>query len=264
MIQVQRLSRIDLVSSDPERLAAFYEALGFTRLEPMRAGAETRLRLRLGKERIDLVRPATPGAPYPSSAPGWSPWFQHFAIVVSDMRPAYARLQAQAGWTPISTIGPVRLPETSGGVTAFKFRDPEGHPLELIAFPAARPDGSDVFVGIDHSAISVADTPRSTQFYEGLGLIRTGGSLNTGIEQARLDGIAEPIVEVTALSPTAPTPHLELLGYRVDFAPEARHMDPNDIAATRLIFGETTPMMIRDPDGHLIVVDEGEPYSGST
>lgn len=28
-----------------------------------------------------------------------------------------------------------RLPESSGGVTAFKFRDPDGHPLELLAFP---------------------------------------------------------------------------------------------------------------------------------
>ena len=50
----------------------------------------------------------------------------------------YARLSAHAGWTTISTDGPQLLPASSGGVTAYKFRDPEGHPLELIAFPPGR------------------------------------------------------------------------------------------------------------------------------
>ncbi|MGB8684208.1 MAG: hypothetical protein WCD12_15080, partial [Candidatus Binatus sp.] len=60
-------------------------------------------------------------------------------------------------------------------VTALKFRDPEGHPLELIAFP---PDDTPAkwqrsstaeCLGIDHSAISVAVTERSVKFYERLG-----------------------------------------------------------------------------------------------
>ncbi len=45
------------------------------------------------------------------------------------------RLCSVDGWTAISTDGPQRLPPSSGGVAAFKFRDPDGHPLELLAFP---------------------------------------------------------------------------------------------------------------------------------
>ena len=256
MREVRGLWRIDVISAEPERLAAFYEALGFTRSGTSREGRETRLGLRLGEARVDLVRPARLGAPYPAAAPGWSPSFQHFAIVVSDMRAAYARLQAQTGWTAISTDGPVRLPEASGGVTAFKFRDPEGHPLELIMSAASPAGGADVFLGIDHSAISVADTQRSIEFYETLGLTRVGGSLNTGPEQARLDDMAAPVVEVTALAPTEPTPHLELLCYRGNFPRDASRLGPNDIAATRVIFGQAASVMIHDPDGHLIVVDQ--------
>ena len=92
------------------------------------------------------------------------------------MPAAYARLAAQPGWNTISTDGPQVLPASSGGVTAYKFRDPEGHPLELLAFP---PDAIPArwqkvsatgCLGIDHSAISVVDTDQSIKFYERLGL----------------------------------------------------------------------------------------------
>ncbi len=264
MTGVRRLSRIDLICAEPRRLAHFYEALGFSCSEPVSAAGETRVRLRLGLERVDLVRPSRPGAPYPADVSGWNLAFQHFAIVVSDMRLAYDRLRLRDGWRAISLDGPVRLPEASGGVTAFKFRDPEGHPLELIAIPRRSADGPGVFRGIDHSAISVADTQRSVRFYESLGLTRTGGSLNRGAEQASLDGMAAPVVEVTALSPRAPTPHIELLSYRGDFVRDTPYPDANDIAATRLVLGETASTITRDPDGHLVVVEGTSPYSGST
>jgi hypothetical protein len=61
--------------------------------------------------------------------------FKHIAIVVADMESAYLRLRACQGWTAITRPAPQRLPANSGGVTASKFRDPEGHPLELLAFP---------------------------------------------------------------------------------------------------------------------------------
>ena len=281
MTQVRRLSRIDLISADPARLAAFYEALGFTCSHSANAGAqgETRLELRLGRERIDLVRPSHVGAPYPPSVPGWSPRFQHVAIVVSDAQAAYARIQHLAGWTAISTDGPQSLPETSGGATAFKFRDPEGHPLELIAFATGHTpdqwrltDCGKLFLGIDHSAISVADTQRSADFYQQLGLAPAGRSLNVGVAQARLDDIDQPLVEVTALSAAKqPTPHVELLCYRGDFVRDSRPLSPNDIAASRLVF-EVAPLRAgaaatssrRDPDGHMIVLEEPDPYSGST
>ena len=93
------------------------------------------------------------------------------------------------------------LPESSGGVTAFKFRDPEGHPLELLAFPthrtpprwqaAAHPG---LFLGIDHSAISVRNTERSLAFYRQLGLRLSAGSLNERNEQQHLDALDRPEV----------------------------------------------------------------------
>jgi catechol 2,3-dioxygenase-like lactoylglutathione lyase family enzyme len=279
MNPVRRLSRIDLISADPTPLAAFYGALGFAgvRSAPPAVGEDRRIALRLGEQRIDLIRPSHLGSHYPASVPGWSLWFQHIAIVVADMHKAYARLQTLVGWTAISTEGPQRLPEASGGVTAFKFRDPEGHPLEFIEFPTGHtPDAwrltarANLFLGIDHSAVSVTDSARSGIFYGQLGLSRTSGSINVGIEQARLDDVADAHVEVTGLSPADPsTPHVELLSYRGEFLRDVRPLSPNDIAASRLVF-ETraarlvSSSMTRDPDGHLIVFDETDAYANWT
>lgn len=129
--------------------------------------------------------------------PVLDPRFQHFAIVVSDMTAACANLQAVRNWTPISTDSPQILPLTTGGVTAFKFRNPKGHPLELLAFaPGATPAywalrSDNLCLGIDHSAMSVADTSRSVAFYSRLGLARTASSLNVGREQEKLDNLVE-------------------------------------------------------------------------
>jgi catechol 2,3-dioxygenase-like lactoylglutathione lyase family enzyme len=291
MTMIERLSSIEMICGDPNALAAFYQtAFGF--LGSHRAGGPARginqcVRLRLENQEIALVGVEPQGRPYPANVAGWSPLFQHVAIVVSDMAIAYARLSAITGWTPISTSGPQLLPAASGGVIAFKFRDPEGHPLELIAFPAnAIPSqwqmnlNSDC-LGIDHSAVSVANTAKSIDFYQSLGLSRGGGSLNIGTEQARLDDIAKAVVEVTALMPTQSTPHLELLCYRGDFD---RHVQQhtNDISATRLVFSVESRValeslvgrhpdnlvtdstegkanagrvLLRDPDGHLICLE---------
>ncbi len=268
MIQLATLSRIVLNAVDPGALARFYvEALGFAVSE--REGGQ--VRLRIGPSRVDLA--GSRGRPYPGDVPGcpggvpgWSPLFQHFAIVVSDMPAAMARLSATAGWRAISTDGPERLPERSGGVAAFKFRDPEGHPLEFLAFPpgtgperwrvAQQPDPC---LGIDHSAISVADTARSIAFYRALGLVLGPRSLNTGPEQARLDAITDPEVEVTGLMlPGGGPPHLELLCYRGTYDRGVDRMRPDDIAATRLVFASTScgaANEMVDPDGHRIEIE---------
>lgn len=278
MRTIRSLSRIDLITTDPERLAAFYGALGFRDLggPPNDPVLDRRMRLQLGAQRADLVRMRGHGAPYPSSVPGWSPYFQHIAIVVSNMAEAYGRLLALTGWTPITTDGPQHLPKTSGGVIAFKLRDPEGHPLELIAFDPrhtpdewCRPDTDSLFLGIDHSAISVVDPTRSTRFYEELGLIRTGGSLNLGPEQARLDDVHDPVVEVTALSSASqPTPHLELLSYRGDYPRPIALLELNDVAASRLVFavdpaGFDGELTARDPDGHVLIFENPEKYTSA-
>ena len=92
--------------------------------------------LRLGRERIELLEfMDSAGRPYPPGSTSTDLWFQHMAIVVNDMRHAYQLVMANRRFRPISRNGPVRLPDSSGGVTAFKFRDHDGHPLELLAFP---------------------------------------------------------------------------------------------------------------------------------
>ena len=87
------------------------------------------------------------------------------AIVVNDMRHAYQQVMANRRFRPISRNGPVRLPDGSGGVTAFKFRDHDGHPLELLAFPEGHVpgpwrtgNGSGSFLGVDHTAIACSDS----------------------------------------------------------------------------------------------------------
>jgi catechol 2,3-dioxygenase-like lactoylglutathione lyase family enzyme len=299
---LQRLSRITMICGDPDRLADFYEAaFGFVRTGEASSteaafgkligipNATARIVcLQLSKQKIELAAISPSGQSYPRGVSGRSPLFQHFAIVVSDMVAAYARLSECEGWQPISTDGPQLLPASSGGATAYKFRDPEGHPLELIAF--AR-DGVPVkwqqtsasgCLGIDHSAISVADTERSVRFYERLGLQRVGGSLNSGPAQDKLDDVAGARVKVTALAPPGfSTPHIELLCYRSDSDQESALLGTNDVAATRLVLAvrddeidalcaqntdallsgpvrfeqRALRAMLRDPDGHLLCLE---------
>ena len=191
-IAVQRLARFALVTQDAARLCRFYEqAMGFCRLAAGRhsqsgTGADS-ITLVLGREFVELLQFHVPGRPYPDAASASDPCFQHFAIAVADIDKAYRRLCRVAGWRAISTGGPQLLPASSGGVSAFKFRDPDGHPLELLEFPEgrsparwrARPN-RELFLGIDHSAIAVSDSARSSTFYEALGLRLAARSLNSG------------------------------------------------------------------------------------
>ena len=218
----------------------------------------------LGDQAIELVEHHPHGAPYPTGSKASDLWFQHFAIVTADMPAAYARLR-KAGATPISNDGPQALPPEAGNVIAYKFRDPDGHPLELLQFP------SNNTVRIDHSAISVFDAERSIAFFGLLGLQQTARQTNTGPAQDHLDGLSDVTVDVVALAaPGEPPPHLELLCYKHppgrDGGPQGRH----DIADTTLVFAVDDPrkradalkaagfsiatggasVFVRDPDGH--------------
>jgi catechol 2,3-dioxygenase-like lactoylglutathione lyase family enzyme len=277
-LRAQRIVRISRVVADLERAEAFYrDALGFRTIRrgrgdtlPFAAGASEEIVMRLGEETVALVRFATPGLPYPSDSRSDDLWFQHLAIVVSDMDAAYAHLLGQSGWQPISRGGPQMLPPSDGAVRAFKFRDPDGHPLELIWFPPAQgranwhTRASDaLFLGIDHSALSVRSTPRSQAFYRRLGLVVAEQSLNRGPAQASLDGLPAARVRVTGLRPASPEgPGFELLAYR----PPGRAAGipaPND-QVTDWVTMTVSPLsgdlvrVKRDPDGHLLVlVDHG-------
>ena len=256
---VLRVARIGLNTFDPDALARFLvDTLGFERGEP---GIVLLDGFPVDLHRVDRTAPA-----YPTDVPGWSPLFQHFAIVVPDMTMAMRRLETATGWTAISVDGPQTLP---GGVTAFKFRDPDGHPLEFLLLPDAPVSSA----CIDHSAISVADVPRSIAFYEGLGLRVGPRTLNQGVEQQRLDAIPDATVDVVGMLPSAgEKPHVELLGYRGRHDRPAMPAAIDAIAATRLVLvldGEEAlhtivahhadrvarhdgSTLLRDPDEHLL------------
>jgi catechol 2,3-dioxygenase-like lactoylglutathione lyase family enzyme len=280
--QTRKLASFGLTTADANRLSEFYQraldfrlikterrsGFGFERLTGVEGGASA-ITLGLGDEVVELLQFDRPGRPYPDGAVSSDLYFQHFAIVVADIHLAYQRLVSIGGWTAISTDGPQRLPESSGGVTAFKFRDPDGHPLELLAFPDGQMSqhwqarsGGDLFLGIDHSAIGVANSAASVAFYERLGLRAAAHSLNTGLEQERLDAVNLAQVEVTALQPERTTPHLELLCYRSVIRGENIVVRGNDVAATRLVFEAdrlsseraTAPQGLIDPDGHHLVM----------
>jgi catechol 2,3-dioxygenase-like lactoylglutathione lyase family enzyme len=281
---VERLASFGVNSSNVDRLAEFYcrafdctieyrqrhSGTAFERLMGVHGGAQS-LRLRLGKATLEILQFDEPGRPYGSDFTASDSDFQHFAIVVADMNGAFERLRQVSGWSALSTDGPQHLPASSGGVHAFKFRDPEGHPLELLSFPADRvptqwddPDPNLVFLGIDHSAIAVADTDRAIQYYENIGLTVFAQTVNRGIEQQRLDGIENPIVDVIGLAPQVHTPHVELLHYHRSAAGARLSLKANDIGASRLIFEAAAPtghaattwqqQLLQDRDGHFLQI----------
>jgi catechol 2,3-dioxygenase-like lactoylglutathione lyase family enzyme len=263
-VRLERIAAVRLVTQDPERLQRFYaEALGAV-VEPPSpippdeaalSGAGTRRPFRLGAQRLELDCFTEPGAPYPPDVAADDPRFQHIAVVVADIGAVYARATA-CGASSISSTGPVRLPASSGGATAVKLRDPDGHPFELIALAPGPWDGIAPNTcgvrGVDHSAITVTDVDASRRFYADHGLVKRGGSLNQGPEQAALDGLAKSTVEIVPLFPAVETPHLELLGYRGARSGSARSGD-RDVASTALVWTDPAaraPSWLRDPDGH--------------
>ena len=296
-LQARRVARIDFTAADLARTRRFYEGLGFTAI-----GAPTpvdsaelallgvpqsraeRLTLAIGAQEVSFLRFDPPGRLYPADSTATDLWFQHIAIVVSDMADAHGRAMA-AGARPITRGGPQTLPGNTGGVTAFKFRDPDGHPLELLFFPegtgAAAWQARDVtspFLGIDHTAVAVGDAGRAQAFFESLGLTAGDATDNRGVEQERLDDVAEDRCRVIPMRPPEKPPHVELLGYETGTRrpmPDGSRAD--DIWATRVwievpslsgdgltraaaLSGGTRAALLHDPDGHgVVVLERGEP-----
>ncbi|ARV58371.1 glyoxalase [Nostocales cyanobacterium HT-58-2] len=237
-VQVQRIRAIGLTVTNADRSLDFYtQALLFEFVSDMTvegqdysdlegvAGAKIRIiTLRLGDELIELMEYLNiPFKPIPSDSKSNDLWFQHMAIVVSDMDRAYAHLRS----FPIEPISvePQTIPpsnEASAGVRAFKFKDPDGHDLELIWFPPDK--GQDkwhqnrnrLFLGIDHSAIAVSNTEQSLHFYHDLlGMQIDSRSLNWRETQARLDNLPGAEVRITGLRPIQDGVGIELLDYIV-------------------------------------------------
>jgi catechol 2,3-dioxygenase-like lactoylglutathione lyase family enzyme len=211
------------------------------------------IRLRLGAERLELTEylaASAPGRPAPVDSRSNDRWFQHVAIIVSNMDSAYALLRSHhvrsASTSP--QLLPKRIPGAAG-IRAFYFRDPDGHPLEILQFPADKGDAkwhrSDaLFLGIDHSAIVVSNSERSLGFYRDLlGLRVAGESHNFGDEQAHLNNVEGANLHITGLrSPTGPG--IEFLEY---LSPTDGRAIPSDERPNDLVHWQTT-IVVRDLD----------------
>ena len=252
-----------LVTDDLDRASRFYSQLGFSlgartsiAADDMAmlglTGTGTRQVMTLGPSRLDLEAFELHGRDYPTDADAASLIFQHLALVTDDAAAAW-HLAERAGAVAISRGGASKLPPSAGGVTAVKFRDPDGHPLELLQFPDGAAHGwpGSSLLGIDHSAISVGDIALSELFYASKGLLRREVSFNHGPTQVALDGLDGVQVDVVPLQPSETPPHLELLGYRHPRGRAFGLMAPNDVAATRIVWRAGESRLIRDPDGHL-------------
>lgn len=203
------------------------------------------VRLRLGAEALELTDYLAPeGRPFPTDAKSNDHWFQHIAIVVSDMDRAY-RLLREHRIRHVSS-GPQRLPDwnpNAAGIQAFYFRDPDGHVLEIIWFPPGKGDPrwqrptDELFLGIDHTAIGVSDTQASLAFYRDiLGLRIAGESENYGPEQERLNAVFGARLRITALR--APEgPGIEFLEY---LTPRDGRAMPLDERANDVMHWQTT------------------------
>ncbi|HXV75337.1 MAG TPA: VOC family protein [Candidatus Polarisedimenticolaceae bacterium] len=262
---VRAVESVGLTVADLERSVRFFtEVLDFERIaraeldgEAFEAqtgvfGSRARVeRLALGREHVELTEYLAPaGRPLPADSRGNDRWFQHIAIIVSDMDAAYAKLR-EHGVRHLSP-GPQTLPSwnpRAGGIRAFYFKDPDGHALELLWFPPGkgnvrwqRADGK-LFLGIDHTAIVVADTESSVRFYRDvLGLREEGRGENYGPEQERLNNVFGARLRITTLR-AADGPGIELLEY---LSPPDGRPYPADARANDLVHWETV-LDVADP-----------------
>src|SRR5947199_8771571 len=256
------------------------------------------VRMRLGDEFIDLAEYLVPrGRPIPVEYHSNDRWFQHIAIIVSDMDKAYARLR-QAKVQHASS-GPQRLPDwnkNAAGISAFYFKDPDEHPVEVLQFPPDkgpekwhRPTGK-LFLGIDHTAIVVWDTEGSLKFYRDLlGMRVAGESGNYVTAQDHMNNVFGAHLRITALRGNS-GPGIELLEY---LAPRDGRPFPSDARASDVVHRQTILLtrradsaaqqlraksinfvssgvvanqtgqlgfakafLVRDPDGHAIEIEE--------
>jgi catechol 2,3-dioxygenase-like lactoylglutathione lyase family enzyme len=258
-IPIEAVQAIGMTVSDMERAVAFYtNVLSFEVVSDVEAVGDVydhlqgifglRLRvvhLRLGEESIVLTEYLTPkGRPIPLDARSNDRWFQHMAIIVSDMEQAYQWLRRYRV-EHIST-GPQRLPDwnsKAGGIQAFYFKDPDGHALEILQFPPGKGDAkwhrtpNRLFLGIDHTAIVVGNTETSLRFYRDiLGLKVVGESENYGPEQERLNHVFGGRLRITTLR-AATGPGIEFLEY---LTPRDGRPMPADARANDLMHWQTT------------------------
>ncbi|MGC2184876.1 MAG: VOC family protein [Terriglobales bacterium] len=309
---VDGVDAVGITVSDMDRAVDFYsKVLTFEKVSDTEVAGESYehleglfglrmrvVRMRLGDEFIELTEYLAPkGRPIPVDSRSNDRWFQHIAIIVSDMDQAYARLRQYK--VEHASSGPQRLPnwnKNAAGISAFYFKDPDEHPVEVLQFPPDkgaekwhRPTNK-LFLGIDHTAIVVWDTDVSLKFYRDvLGLRVAGESENYGTEQEHLNNVFGARLRITALRGTT-GPGIELLEYLAprDGRPFPGDEHANDIVhrhtilittdadaaarplqASKATFvssgvvanptgepGFKKALLVRDPDGHAIELEQ--------
>ncbi|MBI5764797.1 MAG: VOC family protein [Planctomycetes bacterium] len=226
----------------------------FARLQHLPSAKARVAKLQLGNEFVELTEYASPkGREFPSDSRSNDLWFQHIAIIVSDMDKAYGRLQ-EKNVRPASAKGPQTLPawnKNAAGIKAFYFRDPDGHYMELLEFPSDKGDprwhrkSDRLFLGIDHTAIVVSDTDASLRFYrDALGFNVVGGSENHGPEQQALNNVPGAHLRITTLRARA-GPAIEFLEY---LNPRDGRPYPTNAESNDLLHWQTT-LLVRDAAG---------------
>src|SRR6266540_1594662 len=240
ILSFEKVSDVELTGEDYERLQGVF-------------GLRIRVvRMRLGNEFIQLTEYLAPkGRPVPVDSRSNDQWFQHIAIITSDMDKAYALLRQNK--VEHASTGPQLLPEwnkNAGGIKAFYFRDPDKHWLEILQFPEGKGDAKwqrtdRLFLGIDHTAIVVGNTEASLKFYRDvLGLRVAGTSENYGTEQEHLNNVFGARLCITSLRAGSGGPGIEFLEY---LAPRDGRPSPADERASDLFHWQTT-LQVRDID----------------
>jgi len=309
---VSAVDAVNMTVSDADRAADFYSrVLHFQKISDKEVAGEDYehlegvfglrmrvLRMQLGEEQIELTEYLAPrGRPIPADARSNDRSFQHIAIIVSDMDRAYAWLRENK--VEHASSGPQRLPDwnkNAAGIRAFYFKDPDGHPLEILQFPEGKGlakwhrASPELFLGIDHTAIVVNDTSASLKFYRDLlGMHVVGESENYGTEQEHLNNVFGAHLRITSLR-AATGLGIELLEY---LAPRNGVPFPADEHANDLVHRQTvllttnaqqaaqelfsakvnlvssglvanhtreldfrSALIVRDPDGHAVEIEE--------
>src|SRR6059036_937010 len=258
--QVASVAAVGFTVADMDHAVAFYsEVLSFKKVSDVEVDGEQYerlwgvfglrarvVRMQLGDQALELLQFLAPPDVRPIPVPSYSNdlWFQHFAVVVRDMDAAWQHLRKHH--VRLISPRPQTIPKTNpaAGIRAIKFRDPDGHNLELLWFPEGkgnpvwhRPTTA-LFLGIDHTAMTVRRTENSIKFYRDLlGMTVAGGSLNVGTEQERLDSLSGAKVRVTGLKTVVGTPGVEFLEYEL---PAAGRPMPMDTRATDLWHWQVT------------------------